>query len=134
MGETMKKFLTIFMLGFIILSFNNTLKAQSCDMLYFCLRYDSQEVGCSDRFHPGKITVMAKLQKEIYFTKVYVQADKYNAREGKFEYYKDYEFDTDSDMTYIYFRDIEFNDKGIYRVFLLDPDKNTITCSLVEIY
>lgn len=103
-------------------------------MLYFCVKYDDgKEVDCADRFTTGKITVMAKLSKAIYFTKVFIQADKYNAREGKFEYYKDYEFDTDKDMDYIYFKDVEFTEKGIYRVFLLDPDKNTITSALVEI-
>ncbi|HEX2867469.1 MAG TPA: hypothetical protein VHO03_10530 [Ignavibacteriales bacterium] len=129
----MKKLFTVFMLGFIILSFNNTIKAQSCDMLYFCVKYDGKEVDCADRFTAGKITVMAKLSKAIFFTKVFIQADKYNPREGKFEYYKDYEFDTDKDMDYIYFNNVEFKDKGIYRVFLLDPDKNTITSALVEI-
>jgi hypothetical protein len=76
---------------------------------------------------------MAKLAKEIYYTKITVQLDKYNPREGKFEYYNAFPFDTESDMTYIFFNDIEFNDKGFYRVFLLDPNKNTITSALVEI-
>lgn len=129
----MKKIFYFSMFIFIALGLNNHVKAQSCDILYFCVKYDGKEVDCSDRFYAGKLTVMARLAKEIYYTKVTVQLDKYNPREGKFEYYKEYPFDTESDMTYIFFPDVEFSDRGFYRVFLLDPNKNTITSALVEI-
>ncbi len=129
----MKKIFYFSMFIFIILGLNNHVKAQSCDILYFCVKYDGKEVDCSDRFYTGKLTVMARLAKEIYYTKVTVQLDKYNPREGKFEYYKEYPFDTESDMTYIFFPDVEFSGRGFYRVFLLDPNKNTITSALVEI-
>jgi hypothetical protein len=129
----MKKMFYLMVVLFIVIGFQNKIKAQSCDILYFCVNYDGKEIDCSDRFTAGKITVMVKLVKEIFFTKVTVQLDKYNAREGTFAYYNSYPFDTESDMTYIYFNNIEFNDKGFYRVFLLDPDKNTIASGLVEI-
>ncbi len=128
----MKKIFYFFLFLVLVGSYSK-LQAQSCDILYFCVSYDGKEVDCSDRFYAGKLTVMARLAKEIYYTKVTVQLDKYNPREGKFEYYKEYPFDTESDMTYIYFPDVEFSDKGFYRVFLLDPNKNTITSALVEI-
>jgi hypothetical protein len=129
----MKKLLFFGVLFLILIGFQNKTKAQSCDILYFCVNYDGKEIDCADRFTAGKITVMVRLAKEIFFTKVTVQLDKYNPREGKFEYYNSYAFDTEADMTYIYFNNIEFNDKGFYRVFLLDPSKNTITSGLVEI-
>jgi len=128
----MKKIL-YFSLFLVLISAFNKIQAQSCDILYFCVSYDGKEVDCSDRFYAGKLTVMARLAKEIFFTKVTVQLDKYNPREGKFEYYKEYPFDTEADMTYIFFPDVDFADKGFYRVFLLDPNKNTITSALVEI-
>lgn len=129
----MKKYLPFLMFLFFLPGFSGTIKAQSCDILYFCVSYDSGEVDCSDRFTTGKITVVTRLAKEIYFTKVWVQIDKFNPRDGKFAFYKDYEFNVDPDLTYIYFSDIEFTEKGFYRVFLLDPNKNTITSALVEI-
>ena len=128
----MKKILYFQFLFLFVFGLKTTI-AQNCDILYFCVKYDGTEIDCADRFTPGKITVMAKLSKEIFYNKVYIQADKYNPREGKFEYYKDYDFDVDSTMTYIYFPNVELKDKGIYRIFLLDPNKNTVTSALVEI-
>jgi hypothetical protein len=129
----MKKMITgLFFTIMFLYPYSNSF-CQSCDLLYFCEKYDGEEINCADRFYKGKLTVMVRLSKEIFFTKVFVQLDKYNPREGKFEFYKDYNFNTDSTMTYIYFNDIEFSDKGFYRVFLLDPDKNTITSGLIEI-
>ena len=129
----MQKVLYIFLLSLLILGFHKKTQAQSCDILYFCVRYDGKEVDCSDRFTTGRITVMVKLAKPITYSKVIIQLDKYNPQDSSFEYYSEYPFDTDPDMTYIYFNDVEFGDKGIYRVFLLDPRKNNITSALVEI-
>lgn len=129
----MKNYIPFFLLLILLAGFNSSLKAQSCDIMYFCVSYDGGEIDCSDRFTTGKITVVTRLAKEIFFTKVWVQIDKYNPREGKFSYMKDYEFDVDPSLTYVYFPDIEFSEKGFYRVFLLDPNKNTITSALVEI-
>ena len=55
---------------------------------------------------------------------VTIQYDKYNFRTGKFEYYKKFDFAVDRDMKYIFFErndesDMEFEDPGFYRVFLL---------------
>lgn len=126
----------IIYLIFFVSSFaatSQTLKAQSCDILYFCVKYDGGEKDCSDRFYAGTLTVMAKLASEIYFEKVYIQLDKYDPRSGTFKYYNDYEFTTEPDMTYIYFPGINFGDRGFYRVFLLSPTKETITSALIEI-
>ena len=117
----------------MIVGFHEKIQAQSCDILYFCVRYDGKEIDCSDRFTAGRITVMARLAKPITYSKVIIQLDKYNPQDSSFEYYSEYPFNTDPDMTYIYFNDVEFGEKGIYRVFLLDPRKNNITSALVEI-
>jgi hypothetical protein len=129
----MKNFFYIFILFIMIFGFQKKAEAQSCDILYFCVKYEGNEIDCSDRFTTGRITVMAKLAKPITYTKIIIELDKYNPRDSTFEYYNEFPFDTEPDMTYIYFNDVEFGDKGIYRVFLLDPRKNTITSALVEI-
>lgn len=129
----MKKILIILAFFAFFLGANNYIKAQSCDILYFCVKYDGGEKDCSDRFYAGSLTVMAKLASEIYYEKVYIQLDKYEPRTGEFKYYDDYEFTTDPDMTYIYFPGINFKDRGFYRVFLLNPSKETITSALIEI-
>lgn len=128
----------VILLGFCLVLFWGiaaTLSAQNCDLLYFCVRYDSQygEIDQSDRFTTGNITVMVLLEKPISCYEITIQLDKYNPRKNTFEYYNDYEFDVGYDMDYIYFNDIYFGDPGIYRVFLLDSRDNTIVSSLVEI-
>jgi hypothetical protein len=128
----MKKLVIIAFFAFVLMG---VLAAQSCDLLYFCERYDSVEgeINTGDRFHTGNLTVVTLLESSIYYTKIYIQLDKYNPREGDFEYYSDEEFDVESDMDYIYFSDIYFGESGFYRVFLLDPQRNTIASAIVEI-
>ncbi|MBN2461657.1 MAG: hypothetical protein JXB60_08615 [Candidatus Cloacimonetes bacterium] len=127
--------IAILSLLFIMLLPVSIMKAQNCDIMYFCVRYDPDtgEIDCSDRFTVGNITVVVLLATPVYFEKVFIQLDKFNPRVNDFEYYKDYEFDVEPDMDYIYFNDINFADLGMYRVFLLDPFKETITSALVEI-
>ncbi len=126
-------FITIFF--YILFTPIISIHAQSCDLLYFCVKYDPDvgEIDCSDLFSTGNITVVALLESPIFYTKVTVQVDKYNAREGSFEYYDAQEFDVDPEMDYIYFNNINFQDKSFFRVFLVDPEENTITSSLIEI-
>ncbi|MCF7794300.1 MAG: hypothetical protein K9N09_05675 [Candidatus Cloacimonetes bacterium] len=128
----MKKLIIIL---FLMFAFSVTIAAQSCDLLYFCTRYDATEgeISAGDRFFTGDLTVVTLLEAPIFYTKIYVQLDKYNPREGDFEYYNDYEFDVDPDLDYIYFDNINFGEAGFYRVFLLDPNRNTITSAIVEI-
>jgi hypothetical protein len=119
--------------------YSNTF-AQSEPVLYFCERYDDNdgEIGVSDRFTTGYITVMVKCDYELRLNDVIIQYDKYDFRTGKFEYYKKFDFSVQRDMKYIFFErnddsDLEFNDPGFYRVFLLDEDGKTVTSALVEI-
>lgn len=130
----MKK-IVIIISGILLLTIFTSLSAQSCDILYFCERYDTElgEVNSGDRFYSGNLTVMVLLAAPIYYTKVYIQLDKYNPKNNTFEYYRDEEFTVESDMDYMYFNDIYFEDKGLFRVFLLDPTRNTIVSALIEI-
>ncbi len=128
----MKKLVGILFILFIA-SFNTSVNAQSCDLIYFCERYDQGEVGCSDKFQAGKITVMAKLNNGFDSTSVNLQLNKYNPADTAFTYVREYIFDVEKGTTYIFFPDIEFTEKGVYRVFLLNPRKETIASALVEI-
>jgi len=114
--------------------------AQSEPVMYFCERYDDYdgEIGVSDRFTTGYITVMVKSDSELRLKDVAIQYDKYNERNGKFEYYKKFYFTISRDMKYVFFArndesDMEFDEPGFYRVFLLDEDDKTVTSALIEI-
>jgi len=114
--------------------------AQSEPVMYFCERYDDYdgEIGVSDRFTTGYITVMVKSDSELRLKDVAIQYDKYNERNGKFEYYKKFYFTITRDMKYVFFArndesDMEFEEPGFYRVFLLDEDDKTVTSALIEI-
>jgi hypothetical protein len=138
----MKKlnFLLLFtMLLSFVAMYSNAI-AQSEPVLYFCERYDDNdgEIGVSDRFTTGYITVMVKCDYELRLNDVTIQYDKYDFRTGKFEYYKKFDFSVQRDMKYIFFErndesDMEFNDPGFYRVFLLDEDSKTVASALIEI-
>lgn len=114
--------------------------AQSEPVMYFCEKYDSYdgEIGVSDRFTKGYITVVVKSDNALRLKDVAIQYDKYNERNGKFEYYKKFYFTVDRDMKYVYFArndesDMEFEETGFYRVFLLDEDDRTVASALIEI-
>jgi len=129
--------LTMF-LSFLVM-YSNTF-AQSEPVMYFCERYDDYdgEIGVSDRFTTGYITVMVKSDDALRLKEVAIQYDKYNFRNGKFEYYKKFYFTIDRDMKYVFFErndesNLEFDEPGFYRVFLLDEDDRTVTSALIEI-
>jgi hypothetical protein len=119
--------------------YSNTF-AQSEPVMYFCERYDEYdgEIGVSDRFTTGYITVMVKADAELRLRDVAIQYDKFNERNGKFEYYKKFNFTIERDMKYVFFErndesDMEFEETGFYRVFLLDDDDRTVASALIEI-
>ncbi|MFI5237876.1 MAG: hypothetical protein ACHQLA_08060 [Ignavibacteriales bacterium] len=133
-------FLFLFFILVSVLMTNTNTFAQSEPVLYFCERYDDNdgEVGVSDRFTTGYITVMVKCDYALRLEDVVIQYDQYDFRTGKFTYYKKFDFEVDRDMKYIFFErnddsDLEFDDPGFYRVFLLDEDSKTIASALVEI-
>ncbi|WP_337872795.1 hypothetical protein [Ignavibacterium sp.] len=137
----MKKLAMFILFVFALMFAANTISyAQSQPVLYFCERYDSRkgEVGVSDRFTTGSLTVMVKSDYALNLTDVAIQYDKYNERTGNFDYYKKFYFTIEPDMKYVFFSkneesDLRFDDPGFYRVFLLDEDDKTVASSLIEI-
>jgi hypothetical protein len=127
----------------MLLSFgpiSSSVFAQSDAVMYFCEKYDSKdgEIGISDRFTTGYITVMVKSDYELRLRDVHIQFDQYNERTGKFEYYKKFDYTIEPDMKYVFFSknddsDLEFEEPGIYRVFLLDNRDKTVASALIEI-
>lgn len=125
---------------FILIGVKTVTFAQSSPIMYFCERYDSDrgEIGISDRFTKGYLTVMVKADHALGLRDVHIQFDRYSCSSGKFEFYKKYNFTVQPDMKYIFFShneesDMKFEDPGIYRVFLLDDHDETITSALIEI-
>jgi hypothetical protein len=129
----------LFALLFTFIGINVSILAQNEPVLYFCEKYGRNgEEGVSDRFTTGYITVMVKSDYALNLDDVSIQYDKYNFRTGDFEYYKKFDFNVQPDMKYIYFSrndesDMEFEDPGFYRVFLLDDRDRTVTSALIEI-
>ena len=138
----MKKpnYLLLFTMFLSFLAMYSNAFAQSEPVMYFCERYDDYdgEIGVSDRFTKGYITVMVKADAELRLRDVSIQYDKYNERNGKFEYYKKFNFTIERDMSYVFFArnddsDMEFEETGFYRVFLLDEDDRTVASALIEV-
>jgi hypothetical protein len=134
------RFLFPVLLILVLFGTQKKMFAQSEPVLYFCEKYDEDkgEIGVSDRFTTGYLTVMVLSTKRIGVSNCHIQFDKYNCTEGKFEYYKKFDYKIDADSKYVYFNknddsDLSFEKPGIYRVFLLDKDNNTVTSSLVQI-
>ncbi len=134
-----KTFFFFFILFGLTLGLNQNLLAQNEPVLYFCEKYGKNgEVGVSDRFTTGYLTVMVKCDYALDLEDVYIQFDKYNTRSGKFEYYKKFDYSIEPDMKYVYFSknsdsDMKFEDPGFYRVFLLDDNDKTVASALIEI-
>jgi len=73
----------------LVLSLNTNIFAQEMPVMYFCEKYGKKgEVGISDRFTTGHLTVVVKCDYAMKLKNVAIQFDKYNARKDKFEYYK----------------------------------------------
>ena len=123
----------------VIAGFTSKVQAQNGPVMYFCERYSSAgEESISDRFYTGYLTVMVKCDYALGLKDCYIQFDKYNSRTGSFDYYKRFSYVVSPSMKYIYFEknstsDMSFDETGIYRVFLLDENKKTITSALIEI-
>ena len=137
----MKRLNLLFALAllFTFLAMHSTVFAQNEPVLYFCEKYGRNgEEGVSDRFTTGYLTVMVKADYALDLEDVAIQFDKYNYRRDEFEFYKKFYYVVDRDMKYIYFErndesDMEFEDPGIYRVFLLDDRDRTVASALIEI-
>lgn len=132
-------FLILF-IGAFVLTLVSEVCAQNEPVLYFCEEYNSKkgEVGVSDRFTTGYLTVMVKSDYELGLTDVHIQFDKLNERNNKFEFYKKFDYVIEPDMSYVFFSknsesDLKFEEPGLYRVFLLDDRDKTVASALIEI-
>lgn len=137
----MKKIKLLFSILAVIFvfGFKANAYAQQYPVLYFCEKYGSSgEVGVSDRFTTGYLTVMVKADGPLGLRDCSIQLDKYDCKSGTFNYYKKFSYSVEPDMKYVYFArndesDMNFADVGIYRVFLLDQNDRTVASGLVEI-
>ena len=134
-----KSFAFFFVLFALFLGVNQNIIAQNEPVLYFCEKYGNDgEVGVSDRFTTGYLTVMVKCDYALDLEDCSIQFDKYNSRSKKFEYYKKFSYVVEPDMKYIFFErndesDLKFEEAGFYRVFLLDDRDKTVASALIEI-
>jgi hypothetical protein len=133
------RFLFPILLLLALTSIQTKVYAQSEPVLYFCEKYgDDGEVGISDRFTTGYLTVMVKSSTALGLTNCHIQLDKYNESSGNFDFYKKFDYKIDADMKYVFFAknedsDMSFEKTGIYRVFLLNKNDKTIASALVQI-
>ena len=133
------RFLSSLFFLFLFIGLRAEVFAQESPVMYFCEKYGKNgEVGISDRFTTGYLTVVVKSGYAMKLKDVHIQLDKYNARKDKFEYYKKFDYTLEPDMKYVYFAknddsDMSFEDAGFYRVFLLDDDDETVASAIVEI-
>jgi hypothetical protein len=133
------KFLFSILAVLFVFGFKANSYAQQYPVLYFCEKYgDNGEVGVSDRFTTGYLTVMVKADGPLGLRDCSIQLDKYNAKTGAFDFYKKFDYSVEPDMKYVFFArndasDMNFADVGIYRVFLLDHNGRTVASGLVEI-
>ena len=133
------RFLSPILLLLALTSIQTKVYAQSEPVLYFCEKYgDDGEVGVSDRFTTGYLTVMVKSSTALGLTNCHIQLDRYNESSGKFDFYKKFDYKIDADMKYVFFAknedsDMSFEKTGIYRVFLLNKSDKTVASALVQI-
>ena len=128
-----------FVLLFSFFAMHSIAFAQEEPVMYFCEKYGKNgEVGVSDRFTTGYLTVMVKSDYALRLDDVAIQLDKYNFRTGEFEFYKKFNYNIELEMKYVFFEkndesDMEFEDPGFYRVFLLDDRDRTVASAIIEI-
>jgi len=133
------RFLSTLFFLFLFIGLRAEIFAQESPVMYFCEKYGKNgEVGISDRFTVGFLTVVVKSGYNMKLTDVHVQFDKYNYKKDVFEFYKKFSYTLEPDMKYVYFSkndesDLSFDEPGFYRVFLLDEDDETVASAIVEI-
>jgi hypothetical protein len=134
-----KSFVLCAVLFSLVLGINQSVLAQNEPVLYFCEKYGNDgEVGVSDRFTTGYLTVMVKCDYALDLEDCSIQFDKFNSRSKKFEFYKKFDYVVEPDMKFIFFAknddsDLKFEESGFYRVFLLDDRDKTVASALIEI-
>ncbi len=101
------------------------------DRLYFCERYDAVdgEINESDKFTTGSLTVMVKLSEPIGVTDVNINITDLETS----KVVDTFPFTVTSDMDYIYFDGVTFDEPGNYKVSCLKEDGTVIVTGEIEI-
>jgi hypothetical protein len=104
--------------------------------LYFCEDYvDGEEIGVSDRFTPGWLTIMVKTDEPFGVGKVEVRIVKIR-KDGTEKIIDTVPFDVQADWDYTYFQDkkrISFKTPGDYKVTLQKVDGTPIVSGEVTV-
>lgn len=105
------------------------------DKLYFCEKYVLAKDECegkSTKYTPGRLTVMVDIRpskKKLGVDKVNINVT--DLKSGEVVY--TFPYDTESDMDYVYFEDVNFKKAGKYKVSALKPDGTVIVTNEIEI-
>ncbi|MBV6478584.1 MAG: hypothetical protein HGGPFJEG_01339 [Ignavibacteria bacterium] len=114
---------------------SNLSSGDSQDKLYFCEKYDLANDKCegkSTKYTSGRLTVMVDLRpskRKLGVTKVNINVTDINSGKPV----DTFEFNTESDMDYVYFEGVNFKEPGKYRVSALKPDGTVIVSNEIEI-
>ncbi|CAF3772397.1 unnamed protein product [Rotaria sp. Silwood1] len=108
--------------------------------LYFCEDYkNGKEIGVSDRFSTGWLTVMVKTDKPLGVGKVELRMTKVKDSSGNKISEKIVDtvpFDVQADWDYTYFQDksrLKFSSPGTYKVTMQKVDGTPICSGEVEV-
>lgn len=105
------------------------------DKLYFCEKYDIANDKCegkSTKYTPGRLTVMVDLRpskKKLGVTKVNINITDISSGKPV----DTFEFNTEAEMDYVYFEDVNFRNPGKYKVSALKPDGTVLVSNEIEI-
>jgi hypothetical protein len=104
--------------------------------LYFCEDYiDGEEIGVSERFTPGWLTVMVKTDEPLGVGKVELRIVRIR-KDGTEKIMDTVPFDVQADWDYTYFQDkkrIAFKSPGDYKVTLQKVDGSPIVSGEVTV-
>jgi hypothetical protein len=99
------------------------------DRLYFCERYVTKEIGEGSKFKAGKITIMLKLKNPIGESTVDINVT--DQASGKVV--NTFPFTVQPGWDYIHFDDVEFKEKGKFKVSCLKKTGDVLCSGEVEI-
>ena len=105
------------------------------DKLYFCEKYVLAKDECegkSIKYTPGRLTVMVDIRpskKKLGVSKVNINIT--DLKTG--EVADTFPYDTEEDMDYVYFENVNFKKPGKYKVSALKPDGTVIVTNEIEI-
>jgi len=133
-----KPFFALIILIGVVLSCNKLTELSSdsnTNKLYFCEKYVISSDDCegkSTKFTPGRLTVMVDIRPSK--KKLGVESVNINVTDVKSgEVVDTFPFDTQSDMDYVYFEDVNFKNPGKYKVSALKPDGTVIVTNEIDI-